>query len=108
MANGDENIQVNENDQVNINNQANENQNEQQVNVNPNEQQVNPPNNVNEENPASKKMSEDIYVEMFIDKLKTFNEMYNTKISKDKLASTVSDAWKLLTDEDQTKKLEVW
>ena len=85
MANGDENIQVNENQ---------------------NEQQVNPPNNVNEENPASKKVSEDIYVEMFIEKLKTFNEMYKTKISKDKLASTVSDAWKLLTDEDQAKKLE--
>lgn len=103
MANGNENNQVNVNDQVNENDQANINN---QANENQNEQQVNPPNNVNEENPASKKVSEDIYVEMFIDKVKTFNEMYKTKISKDKLASTVSDAWKLLTDEDQAKKLE--
>ena len=106
MANGDENIQLNDNDPVNRNDQVNENQNEQQANENQNEQQVNPPEGENKENQANKNVSDDIYVEMFIEKLKTFNEMYKTKISKDKLVSTVSDAWKLLTDEDQTKKLE--
>lgn len=97
MANGDEN--KNENN-VNNNNEAN------QANVNQNQQEINPANGENKENASAKKMDDDIYVEMFIDKLKTFNEMYKTKISKDKLASTVSDAWKLLTDEDQSKKLE--
>ena len=52
------------------------------------------------------KTQDDIYVEMFVDKLKTFNDMYRTKISKDKLASTVSDAWALLTDENEDKKKE--
>ena len=127
MANGDNNEQVeNENEQVenvNENNENNVEQNNQNVQDNQNNQEnhQNEPIQLdgdgeqkqdellkdipdNKEEP--KKISEDAYAEMFVNQLKTFNDMYKTKISRDKLASTLSDAWTMLTDESAEKKAE--
>ena len=96
MANGDENRNENENNEINNNEINNEINNNAPINENA-------PNNIDQKAARSQ---DDVYVEMFVSKLKTFNDMYKTKISKDKLASTVSDAWKLLTNEDAQKKQE--
>ena len=135
MANGDENKNQNENvnneinnNEINnneINNEINNNQiNNNQINNNApindnapnnddalnnnNNQPKAPDEQEKKENIDKKdaKMQDDVYVEMFVSKLKTFNDMYKTKISRDKLASTVSDAWQLLTNEDAQKKEE--
>jgi hypothetical protein len=134
MANGDNNEQVeNENEQVENENEQVENENENnENNLEQNNQNVQDNQNVqnNEENPQNepiqlddngeqkqdeqienkkeepKKISEDAYAEMFVNQLKTFNDMYKTKISRDKLASTLSDAWTMLTDESAEKKAE--
>lgn len=122
MANGDNNEQEqnkNEQDQnVNENNINNAEQNIQNNQENlqnepvqldgNNEQrqdeQRNEPLQNKEEEP--KEISDDAYAEMFVNQLKTFNDMYKTKISRDKLASTLSDAWTMLTDGSEEKKAE--
>lgn len=121
MADNNENEQeqnVNEQEQ-----NVNENNIDQNIHDNQNAQanrQDEPPNingDDNNENdllqdPAvnekeqPKEISDDAYAEMFVNQLKTFNDMYKTKISRDKLVSTLSDAWTMLTDEDQEKKAE--
>ena len=117
----------NANNENNVNNEGNvqNNQNVQEIHDNQNDQEIhnnqeNPPNmeggenQIDEveqnplENPPKepKEISEDAYSEMFVNQLKTFNNLYKTKISKDKLASTLSDAWTMLTDGSEEKKAE--
>lgn len=98
----------NENEQV-----QNKNEHDQNIQENQNNQNIQD-NHQNDllQDPAAnekeqqKEISDDAYAEMFVNQLKTFNDMYKTKISRDKLVSTLSDAWTMLTNEDQEKKAE--
>jgi len=62
--------------------------------------------NVGENNEAPAKIDEGVYAELFSKKLKTFNNMFKTKISQEKLVSNLVDAWEKLTNESQEKKVE--
>lgn len=99
----DQNIQGNQNNQNIQDNHQNEPPNINADDNNENELLQDPAANEKEQ---PKEISNDAYAEMFVNQLKTFNDMYKTKISRDKLVSTLSDAWTMLTDESQEKKTE--
>ena len=87
MANNNENINENENNQ-NANNAENHNDKIK----------------ADDKNKAAPGEMDTAYVDMFLDKLRTFNDMYNTKVSRDKLVSNLSDSWKMMTDENEEKR----
>ena len=55
------------------------------------------------DNPAA---NDSAYADMFVDKLKTFNDMYKTKLSRDKIVSALSDSWALITEGSEEKKAD--